>query len=80
MTTAPRVDYQTHPSQYRHWKLKFEGPVATLCAALQDLDRTVEAFAVLDEALARRPDDGELALFAAQERARYWATSQEGRK
>ena len=32
MTQAPRVDYQTHPSQYRHWKLKFEGPVATLGA------------------------------------------------
>lgn len=30
--TAPRVDYQTHPSQYRHWKLSFEGPVATLAA------------------------------------------------
>ncbi|MBU6456339.1 MAG: 2,3-epoxybenzoyl-CoA dihydrolase, partial [Bradyrhizobium sp.] len=29
---ASRVDYQTHPSQYRHWKLKFEGPVATLAA------------------------------------------------
>ena len=28
----PRVDYQTHPSQYRHWKLRFEGPVATLLA------------------------------------------------
>ena len=32
MSTAPRVDYQTSPSQYRHWKLKFEGPVATLAA------------------------------------------------
>ena len=32
MSTAPRVDYQTHPAQYRHWKLKFEGPVATLAA------------------------------------------------
>ncbi|MBU6257107.1 MAG: benzoyl-CoA-dihydrodiol lyase [Burkholderiales bacterium] len=32
MTQASRVDYQTHPSQYRHWKLKFEGPVATLAA------------------------------------------------
>ena len=29
---SQRVDYQTHPSQYRHWKLKFEGPVATLAA------------------------------------------------
>ncbi|TXI24982.1 MAG: benzoyl-CoA-dihydrodiol lyase [Roseateles sp.] len=29
---APRVDYQTHPSQYKHWKLTFEGPVARLAA------------------------------------------------
>jgi len=27
---APRVDYQTEPSRYQHWQLKFEGPVATL--------------------------------------------------
>lgn len=33
MTPAPaRVDYQTHPSQYRHWTLSFNGPVATLGA------------------------------------------------
>ncbi len=32
MSQVPRVDYQTHPSQYKHWKLKFEGPVATLAA------------------------------------------------
>ena len=32
MSTAPRVDYQTSPSQYKHWKVKFEGPVATLAA------------------------------------------------
>ena len=25
-----RVDYQTEPSRYRHWKLKFDGPLATL--------------------------------------------------
>ena len=32
MTTAtpPRVEYQTHPSQYRHVKLAFNGPIATL--------------------------------------------------
>ena len=30
--TAPRVDYQTNPAQYRHWKLSFDGPVATLKA------------------------------------------------
>jgi len=27
-----RVDYQTHPSQYHHWTLRVEGPVATLVA------------------------------------------------
>jgi len=32
VSTSPRVDYQTQPSAYRHWKLKFEGPVATLAA------------------------------------------------
>ncbi|SPE21068.1 Benzoyl-CoA-dihydrodiol lyase [Burkholderiales bacterium] len=29
---APRVDYQTQPSLYKHWKLRFGGPVATLVA------------------------------------------------
>jgi len=32
VTTTDRVDYQTRPEQYRHWSLKFEGPVATLLA------------------------------------------------
>ncbi|HEX8815633.1 MAG TPA: 2,3-epoxybenzoyl-CoA dihydrolase [Terriglobales bacterium] len=27
---APRVDYQTDPTRYQHWQLKFDGPVATL--------------------------------------------------
>jgi benzoyl-CoA-dihydrodiol lyase len=28
--TLPRVDFETHPVQYRHWRLTFDGPVATL--------------------------------------------------
>jgi benzoyl-CoA-dihydrodiol lyase len=32
MSQPEPVDYQTHPSRYRHWKLSFEGPVATLAA------------------------------------------------
>jgi benzoyl-CoA-dihydrodiol lyase len=32
MSASPRVDYQTDPSRYRHWRLTFEGPVATLAA------------------------------------------------
>jgi benzoyl-CoA-dihydrodiol lyase len=29
-TAAEQVDYRTDPSQYKHWKLSFNGPVATL--------------------------------------------------
>jgi len=32
VSDSPRVDYQTDPSKYRHWKLAFDGPVATLSA------------------------------------------------
>jgi len=32
MTQPARVEYRTDPSQYRHWRLRFEGPVATLAA------------------------------------------------
>ncbi len=32
MSNPSRVEYQTTPSQYKHWKLEFNGPVATLKA------------------------------------------------
>ncbi|HEY8905790.1 MAG TPA: 2,3-epoxybenzoyl-CoA dihydrolase [Rhodoferax sp.] len=32
MSNLNRVEYQTTPSQYKHWKLEFNGPVATLKA------------------------------------------------
>ena len=32
MSLDSHVDYQTHPSRYRHWKLAFDGPIATLAA------------------------------------------------
>ena len=32
MTTSDRVEYQTHPSRYKHWSMSFDGPVATLKA------------------------------------------------
>jgi benzoyl-CoA-dihydrodiol lyase len=32
MSRPDPVDYQTAPERYRHWKLKFDGPVATLLA------------------------------------------------
>ncbi|MDQ6680321.1 MAG: 2,3-epoxybenzoyl-CoA dihydrolase [Pseudomonadota bacterium] len=34
--TAPIVDYETRPDRYRHWSLKFEGPVATLTMAIDE--------------------------------------------
>jgi benzoyl-CoA-dihydrodiol lyase len=36
MSDSPRVNYQTDPSQYKHWKLEFNGPVATLKADFDD--------------------------------------------
>jgi benzoyl-CoA-dihydrodiol lyase len=30
-----RIDFQTNPSRYRHWKLRFDGPVAHL---IMDVD------------------------------------------
>ncbi|MBV8439457.1 MAG: benzoyl-CoA-dihydrodiol lyase [Hyphomicrobiales bacterium] len=32
MNRPDPVDYQTAPAHYRHWKLRFDGPVATLVA------------------------------------------------
>ena len=34
--TRFEVDYQTDPSKYRHWKLSFDGPVATLLMAVDE--------------------------------------------
>ena len=31
-----KVDYQTHPNQYRHWSLKVDGEVATLSLDIQE--------------------------------------------
>ncbi|MEO8536823.1 MAG: 2,3-epoxybenzoyl-CoA dihydrolase [Betaproteobacteria bacterium] len=36
MSETPRVDYQTHPTRYRHWKLAFDGPIATLAADIDE--------------------------------------------
>jgi benzoyl-CoA-dihydrodiol lyase len=36
MSSPNRVDYQTDPSQYRHWALKCEGAVATLAIDIDE--------------------------------------------
>ncbi|MCU0764025.1 MAG: 2,3-epoxybenzoyl-CoA dihydrolase [Hydrogenophaga sp.] len=34
--TTDTVDYRTEPSQYRHWKLNVEGPIATLAIDINE--------------------------------------------
>ena len=34
--TPTQVDYRTEPTQYRHWTLKVEGPVATLAMGVDE--------------------------------------------
>ena len=36
LAPAPRVSYETSPDQYHHWKLTFDGPVATLSMDVQE--------------------------------------------
>ncbi len=36
MSSAPRVSYQTSPSQYKHWKLSCDGAVATLAVDIDE--------------------------------------------
>jgi len=33
---SSKVEYQTNPSQYKHWKLSFNGPVATLAVDIDE--------------------------------------------
>ena len=33
---ATPVVYETSPERYKHWSLKFEGPVATLVMAIDE--------------------------------------------
>src|ERR671934_366860 len=35
-TNAPLVDFRTEPARYKHWKLTFDGPVATLSMDVQE--------------------------------------------
>jgi tetratricopeptide (TPR) repeat protein len=46
-------------------------PARTLSWALEQLERTAESAALLDEAIDRRPEDGDLLLYAADFHARY---------
>ena len=36
MSERAVVDFRTHPSRYKHWKLSFDGPVATLAMDVRE--------------------------------------------
>jgi benzoyl-CoA-dihydrodiol lyase len=40
----PRVSFQTAPEQYRHWRIEFDGPVATLVMDVDELGGLVPGY------------------------------------
>ncbi len=81
---SPRVDYQTDPSHYRHWKLGFDGPVATLSADFDenaglrpgyklklnsyDLGVDIELHDALNRIRFEHPEIGAVVITSAKER------------
>ncbi len=57
-------------NRFRRFGRRSASPARTLFWAYEQLDRTGEAFEILEEALKLRPEDGELMLFAADAHAR----------
>lgn len=57
--------------RFRRYASRSAHPARTLFGALLELERREEAFAVLDQALALRPDDGELLRFIAEAHAAH---------
>ena len=53
------------------WGLKSTFPIITLFGQLEMLERTDEAFRMLDESLDRHENDADLLLFAAEAKLRY---------
>jgi len=43
-TAAPRVQFQTHPSRYRHWRLSIAGDIARLTMEVQPLEGQREGY------------------------------------
>src|SRR6516165_1698876 len=44
--STPRVDFQVHPSRYRHWRLTTDGPVATLTLDVDERGGLVPGYEV----------------------------------
>src|SRR5947207_12842548 len=63
-----RIDFQTDPSRYRHWKLKLDGEVATL---LMDVDEKGALFEGYDLKLNSYDLGVDIELADAMERLRF---------
>ena len=81
---APRIDFQTAPEKYRHWRLAYDGPVATLFMDVDENGGLFEGYQLklnsydlgvdieLADAVQRlrfeRPDIGAVVLRSGKER------------
>ena len=63
-----RIDFQTQPARYRHWKLKVDGPIATL---LMDVDEKSPLFEGYDLKLNSYDLGVDIELADAIERLRF---------
>ncbi len=84
MIASSRVNYQTDPSQYKHWKLRFDGRVATLAADFDenaglrpgyklklnsyDLGVDIELHDALNRIRFEHPEVGSVMVTSAKER------------
>src|SRR5882762_1961800 len=44
--TLPPIEFDTDPSRYKHWKLSFEGPIATLAMNVKEDGGLREGYAL----------------------------------
>src|SRR5690242_3056186 len=83
-TNQPAVDFRTEPSRYRHWRLAFDGPVATLTMDVRedgglrpgyelklnsyDLGVDIELYDALQRLRFEHPEVGAVILTSGKER------------
>src|SRR5213592_1997387 len=83
-TTNPPVDFRTEPAGYKHWKLTFDGPVATLAMDVRedgglrpgyelklnsyDLGVDIELYDALQRLRFEHPEVGAVLLTSGKER------------
>src|SRR3989449_8475347 len=83
-TNQPAVDFRTEPARYKHWKLSFDGPVATLAMDVQedgglrpgyelklnsyDLGVDIELYDAVQRLRFEHPEVGAVVLTSGKER------------